>query len=126
MNIKYLIFPLLAGLLATHATLASKMERQPGDATTLHAAPKVLSVMSMGKVEAIDAAAGKLRINGVEYSFETSGRLFVNASGAPVNAAQIKVGDWVHFWIKASTAQHMPQVERVELLVNPELRKAKP
>jgi hypothetical protein len=43
-----------------------------------------------------------------------------------MQAAQLKAGDWVQFWIKPATAQRMPQVERVVLMVNPESRKAKP
>jgi len=131
MNTKYFLVPLLAAILSAHSVLAVTMTRQPDAAGSANVdaksrgVPKVQSVMSMGKLDAIDVAAQTFRINGVTYSFE-GGVRFVNTNGRAMQAAQIKAGDWVQFWIKSSHTQRTPQVERVVLMVNPESRKAKP
>jgi hypothetical protein len=126
MNIKTLVFVMLGGLLGVNSCLAVTTIALPGAAPAPHVTPKVQSVMSMGKLDAIDLAARTFHINGVAYSFEGSGVRFVNTNGGAMQAAQLKTGDWVQFWIKPSATQRMPQVERVVLMVNPESRKAKP
>lgn len=128
MNIKYVTFSLLASLLCSHASLASMRVMQPEDKTKGHTdIPKVLSVMSMGQLQSIDVAAKTLRINGVVYSFAAGDMKFVGVAGGSMSSSQFKVGDWVHFWIKSSvTPQPTYQLERVELMVNPESRKVKP
>jgi hypothetical protein len=126
MNTKILVFVLLGGLLTVNSCLAVTSIALPGAAPAPHVTPKVQSVMSMGKLDAIDLAAKTFHINGVAYSFEGSGVRFVNTNGGAMQAAQLKAGDWVQFWIKPATAQRMPQVERVVLMVNPESRKTKP
>lgn len=130
MNIKYVTFALLASLLCSHASLASMSVTQSEDKTKtkVHTdIPKVLSVMSMGQLQSIDVAAKTLSINGVVYSFAVGDMKFVGVAGGSMSSSQLKVGDWVRFWIKTSvTPQSTYQLERVELMVNPESRKAKP
>jgi hypothetical protein len=128
MNIRYLTLSLLVSLLGSQASLASMSMIQPEDKTKAHTVtPKVLSVMSMGQLQSIDVAAKTLRINGVVYSFAGGDMKFVGVAGGSLSAAQFKVGDWVHFWIKSSELQQPTyQLERVELMVNPESRKVKP
>jgi hypothetical protein len=128
MNTKILVYVMLSGLLTVNSCFAVTSIALPGaaPAPAPHVTPKVQSVMSMGKLDAIDLVAKTFHINGVAYSFEGSGVRFVNTNGGAMQAAQLKAGDWVQFWIKPATAQRMPQVERVVLMVNPESRKAKP
>ena len=126
MNTKILDFVILGGLLTVNSCLAVTSIALPGAAPAPHVTPKVQSVMSMGKLDAIDLAARTFHINSVAYSFEGSGVRFVNTNGGAMQAAQLKAGDWVQFWIKPSVIHHTPQVERVVLMINPESRRTKP
>ena len=126
MNIKILVFVMLGGLLTANSCLAVTSIALPGAAPAPHVTPRVQSVMSMGKLDAIDLVAKTFHINGVAYSFEGGSVRFVNTNGGAMQAAQLKAGDWVQFWIKPSSTQRTPQVERVVLMVNPESRKVKP
>lgn len=121
----YLVLPLISGLLMVQMAMASTMVMKPGETPRQLPLPKPHSVMSMGKIEAIDLNARKLRINAVDYSFEPGTR-FSGISGAALQPAQLKAGDWVHFWIKPGAGQRSPAIERVELLANPEMGKTKP
>ncbi|BBP01202.1 hypothetical protein [Sulfuriferula nivalis] len=127
MNIKYVTFLLLANLFCSHASLASMIVMPPEAKTKTHAdIPKVLSVMSMGQLQSVDVEAKTLRINGVVYSFAAGDMKFIGIAGGSIPSSQLKVGDWVHFWIKSSvTQQSSYQLERLELMVNPESRKVK-
>lgn len=132
MKITELAFCLLAAMQFTQSAGAFTIVSPPKGASASievvrpHVIPVVQSVMSMGKLDAIDLVARTFHINSVAYSFEGSGVHFVNTNGGAMQAAQLKAGDWVQFWIKPSATQHTPQVERVVLMVNPESRKAKP
>ena len=122
MKLSYLVVALIGCLLALNMTMASTMVMKPGE--TLRHSPvyKPLSVMSMGKIEAIDQNARKIRINAVDYSFNPSTTRFVSVSGA----AQLKPGDLIHFWIKPETAQSVPTIDKVELLANPAVKGIRP
>lgn len=125
MKMAYLVLALISGLLGVQSTMARTMVMKPGTMEQQLAAPKPHSVMSMGKIEAIDLNARKIRINAVDYSF-APGTRFSGISGAALQPAQLKAGDWIHFWIKPETNQHTPVIERVDLLANPEMGKTKP
>jgi hypothetical protein len=126
MRMTFLVLPLLSGLLAPQILLASTMALTPGAVAKPRVAPQPHSVMSMGKIDAVDLNAQKIRINSVDYNFNSSATYFVSVSGATLQPAQLKAGDWIHFWIKPGMPQHKSGIERVELLVNPETGKTKP
>ena len=126
MRMTFLVLPLLSGLLAPQLVLASTMALTPGAVAKPRVAPQPHSVMSMGKIDAVDLNAQKIRINSVDYSFNSGATRFVRVSGAALQPAQLKAGDWIHFWIKPGIPQHTPAIERVELLINPEIGKTKP
>lgn len=126
MRIGFLVLQLLIGSLALQSALAATMTLAPGATAKPQAAPKPHSVMSMGKISAIDLDAQKIRINAVDYGFDSSATRFVSVSGSALKPAQLKVGDWIHFWIPSEMNPHNPVIEKVELLVNPETGKSKP
>lgn len=118
----YLVLPLISGLLVVQMAMASTMVMKPGETATRLPAPQPHSVMSMGKIEAIDLNARKIRINSVDYRFDPGATRFVSVSGA----AQLKAGDLIHFWIKPEMTQHVPVIDQVELLVNPAMKGTRP
>ena len=121
MKTAYLGLLVISGLLLAQMAMAGGMVMKPGTAPREITAPKPRSVMSMGKIEAINLDARKIRINAVDYSFDSGTTRFVGVSGAALPPAQLKAGDWIHFWIKPQTSQRTPGIERVELLVNPQI-----
>lgn len=122
MKISYLVAALISGLLASPMAMASTMVMKPGETFRPSPVSKVHSIMSMGKIEAIDQHARKIRINGVDYNFDPSTTRFVSVSGA----AQLKPGDLIHFWIKQDMTQHIPVIDKIELLANPVVRGTRP
>ena len=123
-----LVLMLISGLLMGQTVMASTMVVKPGTSVKPTATPTPHSVMSMGKIDAINLDARKIRVNGVDYSFDAGTTRFINVSGAYLQPEQLKAGDWIHFWIKPATGQHThtPAIDRVELLVNPEMGKTTP
>ncbi len=117
-----LVLSLMSGLLMVQMAMANTMVMKPGETLRRLPAPQPHSVMSMGKIEAIDLNLRKIRINAVDYSFDPGATRFVGVSGA----AQLKAGDLIHFWIKPEMAQHVPVIDKVELLVNPAMKGTKP
>ena len=128
MKASYLVLMLISGLLVGPMVMASTMVVKPGASVKPAATPTPHSVMSMGKIDAINLDARKIRVNGVDYSFDAGTTRFINVSGAYLQPELLKAGDWIHFWIKPSTGQHTHSlaIDRVELLVNPEMGKTKP
>lgn len=118
----YLVVSLISGLMVMQMGMASTMVMKPGETLRHSSAPKPQSVMSMGKIEAIDLNTRKIRINAVDYSFNPSTTRFVSVSGA----AQLKPGDLIHFWIKPETTQSGPTIDKVELLANPAVKGIRP
>ena len=123
-----LVLMLISGLLMGQIVMASTMDVKPGTSVKHAATPTPHSVMSMGKIDAINLDARKIRVNGVDYSFDAGTTRFINVSGAYLQPELLKAGDWIHFWIKPVTGQrtHGSAIDRVELLVNPEIGKTKP
>ena len=123
-----LVLMLISGLFMGQIAMASTMVVKPGASVKHAATPTPHSVMSMGKIDSINLDARKIRVNGVDYSFDAGTTRFINVSGAYLQPEQLKAGDWIHFWIKPSTGQHTHSlaIDRVELLVDPEMRKTKP
>ena len=117
-----LVLSLISGFLLVQMAMASTMVMKPGETLRRLPAPQPHSVMSMGKIEAIDLNLRKIRINAVDYSFDPGATRFVSVSGA----AQLKAGDLIHFWIKPGMAQHAPVIDQVELLVNPAMGRTRP
>jgi hypothetical protein len=122
MKMSNLVWVLLSGFFLSHMSMASTMVMKPGETFRPSPVSKVHSVMSMGKIEAIDQHTRKIRINAVDYSFDPSTTRFVSVSGA----AQLKPGDLIHFWIKQDMTQHIPEIDKIELLANPVVRGTRP
>ena len=128
MKASYLVLMLISGLLVGPMVMASTMVAKPGASVKPDATPTPHSVMSMGKIDAINLDARKIRVNGVDYSFDAGTTRFIDVSGAYLQPELLKAGDWIHFWIKPVSGQHTygSAIDRVELLVNPEMGKTKP
>lgn len=114
MKMAFLILPLMSGILTVQPALARQMSN-PGETVVSQPAPKSVAVMSMGKIEAIDVVTKRLRVNGVSYGIDPA-TLFFDRSGRRTQAARLKTGDWINFWIKSGPATVTPTLEQVVVL----------